>query len=99
MADYEEGPGILKVNKDLGWVLEEELREKCRKLLEADTPQLLLDISGAEHVCSANLVVFSYVGAMATKKGKTLRMMVSPRAARSFKLAGFHEFLNLEIVG
>ena len=90
--------GILKVNKDLGWVLEEELRDKCRTLLAADTPTLMLDISSAEHVCSANLVVFSYTGAMAAKMGKHLLVKVSARAARSFQLAGFHEFLNLEIV-
>ncbi len=98
MADYEEGPGILKVNKDLGWVLEEELREKCRNLLTAKTPTVILDISSAEHVCSANLVVFSYTGAMAAKMGKKLVLKVSARAARSFQLAGLHEFLNLEIV-
>jgi len=96
MPEYEEGPGILKVNKDLGWVLEEELREKCRKLLESSVPNLLIDISGADHVCSANMVVFAYVGAMANKRGKALKMLVSQRVARAFRVAGFDEFLKLE---
>jgi len=96
VAEYEEGPGVLKVNKDLGWVLEEELREKCRKLLAADSSELTIDISNAEHVCSANMVVFAYVGAMAAKRGKQVRILVSNRVARIFRTSGFGEFLNLE---
>jgi len=98
MPEYEEGPGILKVNKDLGWVLEDELREKCRKLLSAEVPNLVIDISSADHVCSANMVVFAYVGAMAAKRKKTIKMMVSNRVARSFHIAGFDDFLTLESV-
>ena len=97
MPEYEEGPGILKINKDLGWVLEDELREKCRKLLAADVPALVIDISSAEHVCSANMVVFAYVGAMAGKSGKAVKVVVSSRVARSFQLAGFNEFLSLQV--
>ena len=98
MPDYEDAPGMLKVNKDLGWVLEEELREKCRKLLESDGPNLVIDISAAEHVCSANLVVFAYAGAVASRKNKSLKLLVSPTAARAFQLAGFHEFIKLQVV-
>jgi anti-anti-sigma regulatory factor len=98
MAEYEESPGILKVNKDLGWVLEEELREKCRNLLQSKASDLLIDISSADHVCSANMVVFAYVGAMAAKRKKTLRMLVSKRLVRSFQVAGFEDFINLEPV-
>jgi anti-anti-sigma regulatory factor len=97
MSDYELGPGVLKINKDLGWILEGELREQCRDLLEDDSPELTIDISSAEHVCSANLVVFAYVGAMAGKAGKSLKMVVSERTARSFQLAGFGEFVKVEI--
>ncbi len=96
MPEYEEGPGILKVNKDLGWVLEDELREKCRNLLRAEVPNLIIDISSADHVCSANMVVFAYVGAMAARRKKTIKMVVSTGVARSFHLAGFDEFLTLE---
>ncbi|MHC4915043.1 MAG: STAS domain-containing protein [Planctomycetota bacterium] len=96
MVEYEEAPGVLKVNKDLGWVLEDELREKCRKLLSAKSSQLTIDISDAEHVCSANMVVFAYVGAMAAKRGKQVRMLVSNRVARIFRNSGFEEFLDLE---
>jgi anti-anti-sigma factor len=96
MPDYEEAPGILKINKDLGWVLEDELREKCKKLLESQGRNLLIDISGADHVCSANMVVFAYVGAMAVKGNKKIKMRVSSRVARAFQLAGFDEFLALE---
>ncbi len=99
MPDYEEGPGVLKINKDLGWVIEEELREKCRVLLDAKVPNLMIDISGADHVCSANMVVFAYVGAMANKRQKTLKVLVSPRVARAFRIAGFDEFLKLEQPG
>jgi anti-anti-sigma factor len=96
MPEYEEGPGVLKVNKDLGWVLEDELREKCRKLLQSEVPNLVIDISSADHVCSANMVVFAYMGAMAAKKHKTIKMMVSSQVARSFHIAGFDDFLTLE---
>ena len=98
MADYEEAPGILKVNKDLGWVLEDELREKCRKLLAGEAANIIIDISTADHVCSANMVVFAYVGAMAAKERKVLKMVVSTGVARAFQSAGFGEFLRLETI-
>jgi len=97
MAEYERKPGILKINKDLGWILEDELREQCRSLLSDEQSELTIDISSAEHVCSANLVVFAYVGAMAGKAGKSLKMVVSAPAARSFQLAGFSEFVTIDI--
>jgi anti-anti-sigma factor len=98
MPEYEEGPGVLRVNKDLGWVLEDELREKCRQLLESDVPNLVIDLSSADHVCSANMVVFAYVGAMAAKSRKSVKMIVSSKVARAFQIAGFSEFLSLEII-
>jgi len=96
MPEYEEGPGILKINKDLGWVLEDELREKCRHLLQSEVSNLIIDISSADHVCSANMVVFAYVGAMAAKEHKTVKIVVSNPVARSFHIAGFDDFLSLE---
>jgi anti-anti-sigma regulatory factor len=98
LPDYEEAPGMLKINKDLGWALEDELREKCRVLLEAKGQHLIIDLSGANHVCSANMVILAYVGAMAAKDQKTIRMLISKRVARAFELAGFKEFLNLDVV-
>lgn len=98
IPDYEVAPGMLKVNKDLGWALEDELREKCRVLLESNAQHLIIDLSGATHVCSANMVILAYVGAMAAKEKKALRMLISQRVARAFELAGFKEFLNLDVV-
>jgi anti-anti-sigma regulatory factor len=98
MPDYEEGPGVLKIKKDLGWVLDDELREKCRKLLDSKLANVVVDLASAEHVCSANLVVFAYVGAMAAKKQKRLKLILSQRTARAFQLAGFSEFADMEII-
>ena len=98
LPDYEEAPGMLKINKDLGWSCEEELREKCRSLLTANATSLIIDLTAANHVCSANLVIFAYVAAMAAKSSKTLRVIASKRVARLFEIAGFNEFLNLQVV-
>jgi anti-anti-sigma regulatory factor len=96
--DYEEAPGMLKINKDLGWALEDELREKCRVLVNSNALSLIIDLTPANHVCSANLVIFAYAGALATKNKKSLKLLISKRVARSFQLAGFDEFLDLRVV-
>ncbi len=96
--DYEEAPGMLKVNKDLGWALENELREKCRLLVESGAQSLIIDLSAATHVCSANLVVLAYAGALAAKQKKAIRVMVSPQVSRSFQAAGFNEILDIKVV-
>ena len=96
--DYEEAPGMLKINKDLGWALEDELREKCRALVNSNARSLIIDLTSANHVCSANLVTLAYAGALATKSNQSLKLLISQRVARSFQLAGFDEFLDLKVV-
>jgi len=99
MVDGKEGPKTLKVNEDLGWVIEEELREKCRSLLNSSASDLVIDISDSDQVCSANMVVFAYVGAMAAKAGKTVKIIASRPVARTFQRAALDDFLTLETVG
>lgn len=96
--DYEEAPGMLKINKDLGWALEDELREKCRVLVGSNAVSLIVDLASANHVCSANMVILAYAGALAAKNKKSLKLLIAPRVARSFQLAGFDEFLDLTVV-
>ncbi len=98
IPDYEEAPGMLKVNKDLGWALENELREKCRLLVESNAQSLIIDLSAATHICSANLVVLAYVGALAAKQKKAVKVMVSAQVSRSFRAAGFDEILDIKVV-
>lgn len=98
LPDYEEAPGFLKVNKDLGWALGDELQEKCRRLVSTSSANLLIDITSASHVCSANMVILACAGAMSVQTGKSLKIAVSKRAARAFELAGFNEFISLHIV-
>jgi len=98
LPDYEESAGMLKINKDLGWALEDELREKCRKLIESPAKSLIIDLSQASHVCSANLVILAFAGALASKNRKSLKMLISSRVARAFQLAGFNEILDLKVV-
>ena len=95
MSGYEHGPGMLRISKDLGWALESELREQCRQLLEGGTPTLTVDLSAVHHVCSANMVAFAHLGAIAQKAGKRLTLLVNSRVARSFEMAGFGEFADL----
>ena len=96
--DYEEALGMLKINKDLGWALENELREKCRLLVESPAKDLTIDLSVATHICSANLVVLAYAGALAAKHSKALKLMVTSQAARSFRAAGLDEVLDLKVI-
>jgi anti-anti-sigma regulatory factor len=96
--DYEEATGFLKINKDLGWALGDELQEKCRNLVASRASSLILDLSPATHVCSANMVVFACAGALAVQNKRVLKVIVSKRAARSFELAGFKEFMELQVV-
>lgn len=95
---YEEAPGFLKINKDLGWALGDELQEKCRGLVSGNARNLILDISQANHVCSANMVVFACAGALAVQNKQALKVVVSKRVARAFELAGFKEFLTMQVV-
>jgi len=99
MADYELKKNVLTVRKDLGWPVEKELREQCDALLGSTDEHLLVDLTPVRHICSANMVAFASLGVMAQKEGKKLKIKVGGRAARSFQLAGFHEFLDMEIVG
>lgn len=98
MADYETGPGILRINKDLGWAHGDELTQKCLDLVASNSPVLLIDIAGVGHVCSANLAILACAGAMAAKNNKPLKIRLSSRAARTFELAGFKNFASLEVV-
>ncbi len=98
VPEYEEAPGMLKVNKDLGWALENELREKCKQLVDSGAASLTIDLTAATHVCSANLVVLAYTGALAAKQKKALRVIVSPQVSRSFSAAGFNEILDIRVV-
>ena len=99
MPDYEYAPGTLRITKDLGWALDTELREHCRKLLDDGSPKLIIDLSEVNHVCSANLVAFAYLGAISQKSGKQLEMIVNPKVARTFEVAGFSEFAVLHVRG
>lgn len=99
MAEYEHAPGLLRITKDLGWALEAELRGHCRRLLDGGTPKITVDLSKVHHVCSANLVAFAYLGAVAQKEGKHLTLIVSSRVARSLEVAGFREFADLQAQG
>lgn len=97
MPDYEHTPGRLCITKDLGWAIEAELREQCRRLLDSGSPALTVDLSQINHVCSANLVAFAYLGAVAQKDGKKLTLIVSPKIARSFEVVGFGEFAEISV--
>ena len=97
-ADNEEAPGFLKINKDLGWALGDELQEKCRTLMSGKATSLVIDLSSASHVCSANMVILACTGAVSVQNGKTRKVVVSKRAARAFELAGFKDFISLQVV-
>ncbi len=99
MADYEIKDNVLTVRKDLGWPVEKELREQCDTLLEAPGEELIVDLTPVRHICSANMVAFASLGMTAQNRGKKIKLKVSRRAGRSFQLAGFHEFLDMEVVG
>ena len=99
MADYKLKDNVLTVYKDLGWPAEKELREQCDGLLRAPGDEIVVDLTPIRHICSANMVAFASLGVMAQKQGKKLKLKVSGRAARSFQLAGFHEFLDMEVTG
>lgn len=99
MADYEHTPGLLRIGKDLGWALEAELRDHCRRLLDSGASKIAVDLSRVNHVCSSNLVAFAYLGAVAQKDGKHLTMIVNARVARSLEVAGFGEFATLQVQG
>lgn len=98
VPDYEESPGMLKINKDLGWALENELREKCRTLVDSPAASLIIDIAAATHVCSANLVVLAYTSALAAKQKKELRVIVSSQVSRAFRAAGLNEVVDIKVV-
>jgi len=97
MEGYEYTPGMLRISKDLGWALDSELREHCRRLLEEGGPKLTVDLSEVNHVCSANLVAFAYLGAIAQKTEKKLDLIVNARVGRAFEVAGFAEFAVLHV--
>ncbi|HOX05212.1 MAG TPA: STAS domain-containing protein [Planctomycetota bacterium] len=96
--DYEEAIGLLKINKDLGWALDNELREKCRSLIDSKAVNLTIDLSAATHVCSANLVVLAYASALAAKQKKALKIIVSSQVSRAFRAAGLNEVIDIKVV-
>ena len=52
MEGYEYTPGMLRIGKDLGWALDSELREHCRRLLEEGGPKLTVDLSEVSRTSS-----------------------------------------------
>ena len=99
MAEYELTGNVLTVHKDLGWPVERELRERCGALLEAPGEELVVDLTPVRHICSANMVALASLGVAAQRQGRKLRLKVSRRAGWSFQLTGFHEFLQVDVVG
>ena len=90
--------GTLKVDGDLEWYFNENLKDACKKLLESGEENLVVDFSSIRHISSDYMGLVAETSVQARKAGKTMRLVVPPRIAKVFRDTGFSEFVTIEVV-
>ncbi len=97
MASFVREGNELKVSGTLGPGENEELFRLGSELLEAEAPQLLLDISRAEHEGSSLVGAVARLGAEARVRSKSLTVRAEGRIADLLVWAGLHRIVTLHV--
>jgi len=97
MADFEISAGKLTVNRDLQSEFEEDFKAKCSELLESPEEQLVLDLSAVGYMRSYHLSISVNLFLDAQERGKSLRIIVSPKIEKLFDMAGLLVALDVEV--
>jgi len=99
MPDFEISAGTLTVNRDLQSEFEEDFKAKCNELLESPEEQVVLDLSGVGYMRSYHLSISVNLFLDAQERGKSLKIIVSPKIEKLFDMAGLLVALDVEVAG
>ena len=89
--------GRLVANRDLYWGLEDEFEAHCRRLVETEARELVLDLSRIRFVFSSYMGRIVKLYGSALEHEKSLKVIISPELERLFTLAGFTEAMSVEV--
>ncbi len=98
LDDFALAGGVLSVNRDLYWELEKEFDEFCDRLVRSSEDKIVLDLTDVAFVFSPYVSRMVRLHADARERGKTLRILISPKLRELFDMAGLTEELSIEVV-
>jgi hypothetical protein len=76
-----------------------ELEAACRKLLEADEPELVIDLTRLSYVASPQIGALSAVCARAAESGRVLRLLINPGLEKFLGRMKVDGFMDYEVIG
>jgi anti-anti-sigma regulatory factor len=92
-----EDEGLLVVSGLLDWRSEDEFQAACRRLLETDRRVLLVDLTEAAGISSANMSFLVNMHYWAVEAGKELRLRVGPDVAKVFDRTRLSDLVGMNI--
>ncbi|MHC4886018.1 MAG: STAS domain-containing protein [Planctomycetota bacterium] len=97
-TDYEISGGILSVHKSMLHDRDLDFDRICRELLDQEEVDLLIDLSRANYINSTYVGIIAATFFQASARKKTLSLRTSGALAEVLRVAGFEEFISIEVV-
>ena len=98
MADIEHEDNVLIVRKDLDSPLDMEFDIACRKLLDTEAKDLVIDMTRVKRIISQYLGALAVVAAESRESDRTLTIRARKVVAQVIRQVGFDQLMNLEEV-
>lgn len=98
VQDYELGDGVLTVHRDILHDQDHLFDEACSRLLEDERTELLIDLSRATYINSTYVGLIAATFFQANARKKQLRLRARRNLGEVLRLAGFEEFIPIDVV-
>jgi anti-anti-sigma regulatory factor len=97
-ADFTVQDGVLTVNRQVLHDKDLLFDEACRRLLDSEADEILIDLTMSSYINSTYVGIIAATFFQANAHRKTLRLRADAKLAEVLRLAGFEEFIPIEIV-
>ena len=96
MKGFKQADNVLVIKKDLTSPLDVEFDIACRKLLDSDHHEIVIDLSRVKRIISQYLGALAMAAAEARRSKRTLTVRATGTVLDVIKQVGFDQLMNLE---